>query len=141
MSVNKAILIGHVGKDPDIRKAPSGKPVASFSVATTKRWTDRDSREKKEHTEWHRVVVFSEGLTKVVADYVKKGSKLYVEGEMRTRKWTDRAGVERFTTEVVLAEFSGSIVLLDRKESAPAATSESDYGGAAPEAPIEEIPY
>lgn len=141
MSVNKAILIGHVGKDPEVRKNPSGKQVASFSVATTKRWTDRDTREKKEHTEWHRVVVFSEGLVKVIQDYVRKGSKLYVEGEMRTRKWTDRDGVERFTTEVVLAEFAGSIVLLDRKESAPAASTESDYGGQAPDAPIDEIPY
>ena len=139
---NKAILIGNVGQDPQVRRNPaSGRDVASFSLATSKRWTDRTTGEKKQATEWHRVVVFAEPLVKVVQDYVKKGSKLYVEGEIRTRKWTDRAGVERYATEIVVDSFAGSIVLLDRREQAPVAASAEDYGGGDKPPFDDEIPF
>lgn len=129
MSINKAILIGNVGRDPELRRnAANGHDVASFSLATNKTWRDKATGERKQSTEWHRVVVFAEGLVKVVEDYVRKGSRIFVEGEIKTRRWTDRAGVERFTTEIVVDMFSGQVVLLDRKESAPPAGSADDYG-------------
>jgi single-strand DNA-binding protein len=129
MSVNKAILVGNLGADPEIRTGSSGRQIASFSLATNKRWTDRTTGEKNQSTEWHRVAVFAEGLVKIVSDYARKGSRLYVEGEIRTRKWTDRGGIERYTTEIVVDNFSGMIVLLDRKETVPPAESSADYGG------------
>lgn len=142
--VNKAIILGHVGGDPQIRTAPNGARVASFSVATTKTWRDKTTNERKQSTEWHRVVVFSEGLVKVLEQFVHKGSKLYVEGEMRTRKWTDRAGVDRFTTEIVLADFVGQVVLLDRREGMPPAAESADgygAGGDAPPPADDEVPF
>lgn len=115
-SVNRVILVGNVGNDPEIHSTKDGREIANLSLATSVSWKDKDSGDKKEKTEWHRVVIFAEGLVKVVKEYVSKGSKLYVEGSLQTRKWTDKDGVERYTTEVVVQGMRGQIVLLDKKE-------------------------
>lgn len=112
-SVNKVILIGNVGKDPEIRSLQNGGRVANFSLATSESWKDRASGEKREKTEWHRVVVFNDNLVGVVERFIKKGSKLYVEGALETRKWTDQSGQEKYSTEVVVKQFRGEITLLD----------------------------
>ena len=112
-SVNKAILVGNVGKDPEIRTMQSGGKVASFSLATSKRWTDKTTGEKQEKTEWHRIAIFSEQLVSVTERFIKKGTKLYVEGSIETRKWTDQSGQDRYTTEVVLRPYNGELVILD----------------------------
>ena len=112
-SVNKVILVGNVGKDPEIRRTQDGRPIANLSIATSESWRDKATGEKKEKTEWHRVVIFSEPLCKVVEQYVKKGAKLYIEGALQTRKWTDKDGVEKYSTEVVLQGFNGSLTMLD----------------------------
>ena len=112
-SVNKVILVGNVGKDPEIRRTQDGRPIANLSLATSESWRDKATGEKKEKTEWHRVVIFSEPLCKVVEQYVKKGAKLYIEGQLQTRKWTDKDGAEKYSTEVVLQGFSGSLTMLD----------------------------
>lgn len=114
-SVNKVILVGNVGKDPEVRSLNNGDRVASFSLATSESWKDRSSGERKEKTEWHRVSVFNDSLVKVVEQYVKKGTTVYVEGALQTRKWTDSAGVEKFSTEVVLQKFRGELTLLGGK--------------------------
>ena len=114
-SVNKVILIGHVGKDPEIRSFQNGNKVANFSLATSESWKDKSSGERKEKTEWHRIAVFNENIVGVVERFVKKGSKLYVEGALETRKWTDQSGQEKFSTEVVIKQFRGEITLLDGK--------------------------
>ena len=111
-SVNKVILLGRLGKDPDIRSMQNGKKVANFGIATSKRWTDRDTQEKKEKTSWHNIVVFNEGLVGIVEQYVKKGSQIYIEGELQTRKWQDQEGKDRYTTEVVLQGYSSNLTLL-----------------------------
>lgn len=113
-SVNKAIIVGHLGGDPDVTHAQSGRQMARFSVATSETWKDQATGEKKEKTTWHRVVIFSEGLAKVAGQYLKKGSKVYVEGSMETRDWTDTEGVKRWVTEIIVRGFGDSIVLLDR---------------------------
>ncbi|HGW6361805.1 TPA: single-stranded DNA-binding protein [Escherichia coli] len=113
-SVNKAIIVGHLGGDPDVTTAQSGRQMARFSVATSETWKDQATGEKKEKTTWHRVVIFSEGLAKVAGQYLKKGSKVYVEGSMETRDWTDTQGVKRYVTEIIVRGFGDSIVLLDR---------------------------
>lgn len=115
-SVNKVILVGNVGKDPEVRRMTSGAPVVSLSIATSERWTDKASNEKKEKTEWHRVVIFNEHIAKVAEQYVRKGSKIYLEGALQTRKWTDKDGAEKYSTEVVLQKFNGALVLLDGKK-------------------------
>jgi single-strand DNA-binding protein len=112
-SVNKVILVGNLGRDPEIRSTTSGQRIANFSLATSENWRDRTSGERKERTEWHRVVVFNERLVDVIEKYVKKGSKLYIEGALQTRKWTDNSGAERYTTEVVLQNFRGELTMLD----------------------------
>lgn len=114
-SVNKVILVGNVGKDPEIRVMQDGSKLASFSVATSESWKDRSSGERVDRTEWHRVVVFNDRLAEVAEKYVKKGSKVYLEGQLQTRKWTDQQGVERYTTEVVLGRFRGDLALLDNR--------------------------
>src|ERR1700759_3457019 len=101
-SVNKVILVGNLGKDPEVRRLQNGNPVVNLSVATSESWRDKATGERKERTEWHRVVIFSEGLAKVAEQYLKKGAKVYIEGALQTRKWTDQAGVEKYSTEVVL---------------------------------------
>ncbi|HEY6518772.1 MAG TPA: single-stranded DNA-binding protein [Roseiarcus sp.] len=114
-SVNKVILVGNLGKDPDVRRLNSGDQVVSFSLATSENWRDKTSGERKEKTEWHNVVIFNENLGKVVEQYCKKGSKVYVEGQLQTRKWQDKDGHDRYTTEIVLQRFRGELTLLDSR--------------------------
>jgi single-strand DNA-binding protein len=116
MSVNKVILVGNVGQDPDIRTTQDGREIATFSLATSESWKDKNSGERKEKTEWHRVVIFSQGLVGIVKSYVKKGSKLYLEGSLQTRKWTDKDGAEKFTTEIVLQNFNSVMQILDSRD-------------------------
>ena len=116
-SLNKVTLIGNLGKDPEIRSTNDGREIATFSLATTDSWKDRATGEKKERTEWHRIVIFNEPLVGVVKSYVKKGSKLYIEGSLQTRKWVDNAGIEKYTTEVVLQGFNSSLIMLDSKNA------------------------
>jgi single-strand DNA-binding protein len=113
-SVNKVILIGNLGADPEIRRTQDGRPIANLRLATSETWRDKGTGERREKTEWHRVVIFNDNLCRVVEQYLKKGSKVYVEGQLQTRKWTDQQGVERYTTEVVLQNFRGELALLDR---------------------------
>lgn len=112
-SVNKVILVGNLGKDPEVRRMTSGEPVVNLSVATSESWRDKASGERKERTEWHRVVIFNENLAKVAEQYLRKGSKVYLEGQLSTRKWTDKDGQEKYSTEVVLNRFRGELVMLD----------------------------
>jgi len=112
-SVNKVILVGNIGRDPEIRSTQDGMRIANLSLATSETWRDKASGERKEKTEWHRVAVFNERLVDVIEKYVKKGAKLYIEGQLQTRKWTDKEGQERYTTEVVLGRFNGQLTMLD----------------------------
>lgn len=112
-SVNKVILVGNLGKDPEIRSLQDGTKLATFTMATSETWNDRASGERKEKTEWHRVVVFNDRIADVVEKYVKKGAKVYVEGALQTRKWTDQSGQEKYTTEVVITRFKGELTMLD----------------------------
>jgi len=114
-SVNKVILVGNLGRDPEVRRMNSGDPVVSFSVATTESWRDKATGERKERTEWHNVVIFNEALGKIAEQYCKKGSKVYLEGQLQTREYTDRDGNQRKTTEVVLQRFRGELTLLDSR--------------------------
>ncbi len=115
-SVNKVILVGNLGKDPEPRSFQNGGKVVSFSVATSESWKDKNSGERKDKTEWHNVSIFSEGLARVAEQYLKKGSKVYLEGQLETRKWQDKDGNDRYTTDIVLRNYSSSMVLLDRAE-------------------------
>jgi single-strand DNA-binding protein len=112
-SVNKVILVGNLGKDPEVRRLTSGDPVVNLSIATSESWRDKASGEKKEKTEWHRVVIFNKNLAEVAEKYLKKGAKVYVEGQLQTRKWTDKDGAEKYSTEVVLQNFRGELTMLD----------------------------
>lgn len=114
-SVNKCILIGNIGKDPEIRSMGNGKEIANLTLATSESWKDKSTGERKEKTEWHRVVIFNENLVTVIKNYVKKGSKLYIEGSLQTRKWVNKDGVDQYSTEVVLQAFNGTLVMLDGK--------------------------
>jgi len=131
-SINKVLLIGNVGADPEIRRTQDGKPIANLRIATSETWRDRDGN-RKEKTEWHTVVCFNEGLCKVIEQYVKKGSKLYISGSLATRKWSDQSGNDRYSTEVVLQGFGGELMMLDGpsgdRESKPD-RSGGDYGTA-----------
>lgn len=131
-SVNKVILVGNVGKDPEVRSTTDGKEIAVFSIATTDTWKDKSTGEKKEKTEWHRVVVFNEGLVGVIKRYLKRGSRVYIEGSLQTRKWSDNAGQEKYSTEVVLQNFNSNLVLLDSKPTNTTydsnASNMSDFG-------------
>jgi single-strand DNA-binding protein len=113
-SVNKVILIGNLGADPEVRRTQDGRPIVNLRVATTESWRDKATSERKERTEWHRVVIFNENLCKVAEQYLKKGSKIYIEGQLQTRKWQDPQGQDRYSTEVVLQNFNGTLVMLDR---------------------------
>lgn len=131
-SVNRVILIGNLGNDPDVRNLPSGGKVVNLSVATSESWRDKNSGEKREKVEWHRVVIFSEGLAKVAEQYLRKGSKVYLEGQLQTRKWTDQSGQDKFSTEVVLQNFNSAMVLLDSNSGGENRQQEqrpSDNGG------------
>ena len=125
-SVNKVILIGNLGADPEIKSFQNGGKIANIRIATSEQWKDRMTGERKERTEWHNVVINGDGLVGVVERYLKKGSKVYVEGQLQTRKWTDQSGVEKYTTEVVLQRFRGELTLLDKAERA--APDPDDYG-------------
>jgi len=114
-SVNKVILVGNLGADPEIRRTQDGKPIANLSVATSERWKDRNTGEQREKTEWHRVVIFSEGLCNVAENYLRKGSKIYLEGSLTTRKWQDQQGNDKYSTEVVLQGFNSTLTMLDSK--------------------------
>lgn len=116
-SVNRVIILGNVGANPDIRTTQDGREIANLSIATSDSWKDKTTGEKRDKTEWHNVVVFSEGLVKVIKQYVNKGSKLYAEGQLQTRKWQDKEGNDRYTTEIVLQGFGAKIVLLDSKSN------------------------
>jgi single-strand DNA-binding protein len=116
-SLNKVSLIGHLGKDPEIRRTQDGRAIANLSLATSESWTDKQSGEKREKTEWHRVVCFNEKLSEIMEKYLKKGSKVYIEGKLQTRKWTDKDKIDRYSTEVVLQGFDGKLVMLSAKES------------------------
>lgn len=133
-SVNKVILIGNVGADPEIRRTQDGRPIANLRIATSESWRDRNSGERKEKTEWHSVVVFNEGLCKVVEQYVKKGAKLYIEGALQTRKWQDQNGNDRYSTEVVLQGFNSTLTMLDGRGEGGGDRrgGGSDFGGGAP---------
>lgn len=122
-SVNKVILIGNLGADPEIRRTQDGRPIANLRVATSDTWRDKATGERREKTEWHRVVIFSEGLCRVVEQYLKKGSKVYLEGQLQTRKWQDQQGQDRYSTEVVLQNYNSQLVMLDRAGGGP-----GDYG-------------
>ncbi|UYZ08528.1 single-stranded DNA-binding protein [Agrobacterium salinitolerans] len=130
-SVNKVILIGNVGADPEIRRTQDGRPIANLRIATSETWRDRNSGERREKTEWHTVVVFNEGLCKVVEQYVKKGAKLYIEGQLQTRKWQDQTGNDRYSTEIVLQGFNSTLTMLDgRGEGGGGGRSGGgDFGG------------
>ena len=129
-SVNKVILVGNVGKDPEIRRTQDGRPIANLRIATSESWRDKNTGEKREKTEWHSVVVFNEPLVKVIEQYVKKGAKLYLEGQLQTRKWQDKDGQDRYSTEVVLQGFNGTLTMLDGRSGAGGgmAESQSEYG-------------
>lgn len=115
-SVNKVIIVGNLGADPEIRRTSDGRPIANLRIATAESWKDKNTGEKKEKTEWHRVVCFNEGLCGVIEKYLTKGSKVYVEGQLQTRKWTDKDGVERYSTEVVMQGFNSQLVMLSSKQ-------------------------
>ena len=124
-SVNKVILIGNLGADPEIKRTQDGRPIANLRIATSENWRDKNTGERREKTEWHRVVVFSEGLCKIIEQYVKKGSKVYIEGQLQTRKWQDQSGADRYSTEVVLQGFNSALTMLDSRSSGGA----DQYGG------------
>ena len=126
-SVNKVILVGNLGKDPEVRRLNSGEPVVNLSVATSESWRDKQSGERKEKTEWHRVVIFNENLAKVAEQYLKKGSTVYIEGQLQTRKY-EQNGVEKYTTEVVLQRFRGELTMLDGKGDGGGRSFEDDSG-------------
>jgi single-strand DNA-binding protein len=128
-SLNKVILIGNLGRDPEVRRLNSGDPVVNLSVATSENWRDKASGERKERTEWHRVVIFNENLAKVAENYLRKGSKVYIEGQLQTRKYTDKDGVEKYSTEVVLQRFRGELVMLDSRGGDDSDRSASSPGG------------
>ncbi|MDR3466025.1 MAG: single-stranded DNA-binding protein [Xanthobacteraceae bacterium] len=128
-SVNKVILIGNLGADPEIRRTQDGRPIANLRIATSETWRDKATGERKEKTEWHRVVIFNEGLCKVAEQYLKKGAKVYIEGALQTRKWTDQSGVEKYSTEVVLQGFNSTLTMLDGRSGAGAGGGFSDDAG------------
>jgi single-strand DNA-binding protein len=144
-SVNKVILVGNLGKDPEVRRMTSGDPVVNLSIATSESWRDKASGERKEKTEWHRVVIFNKNLAEVAEKYLRKGAKVYVEGQLQTRKWTDKDGAEKYSTEVVLQNFRGELTMLDGRNGG----GEGGGGRGAGEAPAsfqrdeldDEIPF
>ncbi|KAB7739652.1 single-stranded DNA-binding protein [Parvibaculum sedimenti] len=130
-SVNKVILVGNLGADPEIRRTQDGRPIANLRIATSESWRDKNSGERKEKTEWHRVVIFNEGLCKVAEQYLKKGAKVYIEGALQTRKWTDQSGQEKYSTEIVLQGFNSVLTMLDGRSGGGAGGSSGgggDYG-------------
>lgn len=135
-SVNKVILIGNLGADPEIRRTQDGRPIANLRIATSETWKDKNTGERKEKTEWHRVVIFNEGLCRIAEQYLKKGSKVYIEGALQTRKWTDKDGIEKYSTEVVLQGFNSQLTMLDGKGGGGERVSDysggNDFGSSGP---------
>jgi single-strand DNA-binding protein len=127
-SVNKVILVGNLGRDPEVRRLNSGEPVVNLRIATSENWKDKVTGERKEKTEWHSVVIFNENLGRVAEQYLKKGSKVYVEGQLQTRKWTDQSGQEKYTTEVVLQRFRGELTILDSRGGGGGEVGDDDRG-------------
>lgn len=127
-SVNKVILVGNLGRDPEIRQMPSGGSIANISIATSETWKDRNTGERREKTEWHRVVIFSEGLVRIAEQYLRKGSTVYIEGQLETRKWTDQNGVEKYTTEIVLRNYNSTLTMIGGRDSGGGGGSRSDGG-------------
>lgn len=121
-SMNRVTLVGNLGQDPEIRRTQDGKPIANLTIATSESWRDKNTGERKENTEWHRVVVFAEGLCKIIQDYCKKGDKVLIEGSLKTRKWQDKEGKDRYTTEVQLRPYNGTLLLLSNKRGGAAAS-------------------
>jgi len=131
-SINKVILVGNLGADPEVRRMQDNRPVVNLSVATTDSWKDKSSGERREKTEWHRVVIFNEGLCRVAENYLKKGAKVYIEGSLQTRKWQDNAGQDKYTTEIVLQGFNGNLTMLDGRSGGGQSNYQSnDFGGGA----------
>lgn len=129
-SVNKVILVGNLGKDPEVRQMQDGREIANLTLATSDSWNDKNTGERRERTEWHRVAVFSPGLVKVAKNYLRKGSKVYIEGALQTRKWQDQQGADRYTTEVVLQAYAGTLTMLDgRRDNAGGGYNDNDSGG------------
>ena len=128
-SVNKVILVGNLGRDPEVRSTQSGSRVANLSLATSETWRDRNSGERRERTEWHRVVIFNDRLVDVAEKYLRKGSKIYIEGQLQTRKWQDQSGQDRYTTEVVLQNFRGELTMLDSRSDGGGGGFSSGGGG------------
>ena len=144
-SLNKVQLIGNLGADPEIRSTQDGRKIANLRIATSEHWKDKTTGERKENTQWHTVVIFSEGLCKVVEQYLKKGSKVYIEGQLQTRKWTDKDGIDRYSTEVVLQSFGGTLVMLDSLKDAgrqenPQAEPQPSFSRSQP-AMDDEVPF
>jgi single-strand DNA-binding protein len=133
-SVNKVILVGNLGADPEIRRTNDGRPIANLRIATSESWRDKNTGERKERTEWHRVVIFNENLTKIAEQYLKKGSKVYIEGQLQTRKWQDQSGQDRYSTEVVLQGFNSTLTMLDGRNSGGQGSGEidGDFGRSSP---------
>ncbi len=125
-SVNKVIIVGNLGKDPEVRRLGSGDPVVNLSIATEESWRDKQSGERKSKTEWHKVVIFNDNIAKIAEQYCKKGSKVYIEGQLQTRKWTDQQGVEKFSTEIVLQKFRGELTMLSDNRQG---SNQNDDGG------------
>ena len=130
-SVNKVILVGNLGRDPEVRSLNDGSPVVNLSLATSESWKDKASGERRERTEWHRVVIFNENLAKIAESYLKKGSKIYIEGQLQTRKWTDKDGNEKYSTEVVLQRYRGELTMLDSKGEGGGSYGDDGGGGGA----------
>jgi single-strand DNA-binding protein len=128
-SVNKVILVGNLGADPEIRRTQDGRPIANLRVATSENWRDKATGERKEKTEWHRVVIFNEGLCRVAEQYLKKGAKIYIEGQLQTRKWQDQSGQDKYSTEVVLQGFNSVLTMLDGRGGAAGGALSDDGGG------------
>jgi single-strand DNA-binding protein len=139
-SVNKVILVGNLGKDPEVRTTQDGSKIVNLTLATSENWTDRTSGERKERTEWHRVVIFNDRIGEVAERYLRKGRKVYIEGSLQTRKWTDQSGQERYTTEVVLGRFRGELVLIDSQRGEEGAMAEGGGGGGYQRAPAQQRP-
>lgn len=127
-SINKVILVGNLGRDPEVRSLPDGGKIVNLSIATSERWKDRNSGEPREKTEWHRVVIFNENLARVAEQYLSKGSTVYLEGQLQTRKWTDQQGVEKYTTEVVLQRYRGELTMLGGRDASSVSAPPSDGG-------------
>jgi single-strand DNA-binding protein len=128
-SVNKVILIGNLGADPEIRRTQDGRPIANLRIATSETWRDKNTGERKERTEWHRVVIFNEGLCKIAEQYLKKGSKVYIEGQLQTRKWQDQSGQDKYSTEVVLQGFNSALTMLDGRGQGGGGSEYGEEGG------------